>query len=245
MTKYGKIVLVATIAAALVVATGGVAMAASSLDDSASLSNSNTFEGIKNWFKKGITIGQQGSGGVTYYNGTIANSTTDEDGNDNPVTIGDDTRIDGAIYRTEVGGTYPVKFADSLMASKSNTYSLGTNAMPWKNLYLGDDAYQARSSFGVPKAAAVVASDGELSRSTENVTNGDYTISSSRTTTGVFTVDFNFDVSDRYIAITPHGTDTAPTTASYSVSSDTVTVYIADVLGGPALADAAFDIVVF
>lgn len=58
----------------------------------------NTFTGIVNFFPNGIRIGQQGTGGVTYFNGTIANITT-TDGRDNPVTVGDNLRVDGRIQR--------------------------------------------------------------------------------------------------------------------------------------------------
>src|SRR3990167_7786772 len=66
---------------------------------------SNTiFQGTTNWFKKGITIGQQGSGGVTYFNGSIVNNTTDSNGKDNPVTFGDTVRFDGMLYRGSTTG---------------------------------------------------------------------------------------------------------------------------------------------
>jgi len=47
-----------------------------------------------------IYVGSQGSGGVTFFNGTIINSTTN-DGADNPVTFGDNVRIDGRVHRGE------------------------------------------------------------------------------------------------------------------------------------------------
>lgn len=45
-----------------------------------------------------LKVGSQGSGGVTFFNGTIVNNTT-SDGNDNPVTISDNLRVDGGIQR--------------------------------------------------------------------------------------------------------------------------------------------------
>lgn len=47
-----------------------------------------------------IKVGKQGVGGVTFFNGTIVNSTTDN-GADNPVTFGDNVRIDGRVHRGE------------------------------------------------------------------------------------------------------------------------------------------------
>ncbi|MFA5134935.1 MAG: hypothetical protein WC505_04095 [Patescibacteria group bacterium] len=56
-----------------------------------------------------LTVGKQGTGGVTYFNGTIVNDTTGAGTADNPVTFGDNVRIDGRIYRGATAGT-----ADSL-----------------------------------------------------------------------------------------------------------------------------------
>ena len=47
-----------------------------------------------------IYVGSQGIGGVTFFNGTIINNTTDVDtGAEIPVTFGDDVRIDGVLVR--------------------------------------------------------------------------------------------------------------------------------------------------
>ena len=51
-----------------------------------------------------VRIGKQDVGGVTFFNGTIVNETTDASSNGNPVTFGDDVRIDGEIWRGEKGG---------------------------------------------------------------------------------------------------------------------------------------------
>lgn len=51
-----------------------------------------------------LTVGKQGTGGVTFFNGTIINATT-ENGADNPVTFGDNVRIDGRIFRGNTQGT--------------------------------------------------------------------------------------------------------------------------------------------
>lgn len=68
-----------------------------------SVEGDHKFEGIVNWFPNGISIGQQGSGGVTYFNGTIVNDTSTSLG-DNPVTFGDEVRIDGRVFRGSVQG---------------------------------------------------------------------------------------------------------------------------------------------
>ena len=91
-------------------ATFGVAYATTDWNDD------NMFNGTVNWFKNGIRIGQQGSGGVTFFNGTIVNETTNNDA-DNPVAFGDNVRIDGEIWRGETAGpgdNMPVKINDDL-----------------------------------------------------------------------------------------------------------------------------------
>lgn len=52
-----------------------------------------------------LKVGAQSVGGVTYFNGTIINNTTNSTGADNPVTFGDNVRIDGRVYRGIVAGT--------------------------------------------------------------------------------------------------------------------------------------------
>lgn len=52
-----------------------------------------------------LRVGSQDTGGVTYFNGTIINETTGTGGADNPVTFGDNVRIDGRVYRGATAGT--------------------------------------------------------------------------------------------------------------------------------------------
>ena len=88
------------------------------------------FKGETNWFKKGIEVGEQGTGGVAFLNGTIIN-TTNSDGVDNPVTIGDNLRVDGELWRGETAGpgdNMPVKVNDNLevQGTISGTLAEGT-----------------------------------------------------------------------------------------------------------------------
>ena len=65
-----------------------------------------------------LKVGSQGSGGVTFFNGTIVNETTDSEGNGIPITFGDDVRIDGTIYRGATAGpgdSYPLKLYDDVI----------------------------------------------------------------------------------------------------------------------------------
>ncbi len=89
-----------------------------------------------------VYIGKQGVGGVTFFNGTIINATTTDDGSGNPVAFGDDVRIDGTLFRTEVGGDNPLKLADTIRPETTNMYDLGTEANVFRsvratNLYGG------------------------------------------------------------------------------------------------------------
>ncbi|MFH2105066.1 MAG: hypothetical protein ABII72_02405 [Parcubacteria group bacterium] len=61
-----------------------------------------------------LRVGSQGIGGVTYFNGSIVNSTTGDGGADNPVTFGDSVRIDGAITRGTSDQNMPVRIGGNL-----------------------------------------------------------------------------------------------------------------------------------
>jgi hypothetical protein len=82
-----------------------------------------------------VYIGKQDKGGVTFFNGTIVNSTTGEDEANNPVTFGDNVRIDGELFRTEVGGDDPIKLADTIRPQTTATYDLGTKSNQFRNAY--------------------------------------------------------------------------------------------------------------
>ncbi len=248
MTKSLKVVLLASLCATFAIAATGVVLAANPADRD----QDNVFTAITNWFKKGVKIGEQSTGGITQFNGTIINNTTDTNGNDNPVTVGDKMRIDDYIYRVEVGGTYPLKIADSMVPYKSASYSLGTSTYQWKDLYLSGDATlhggvtQDRADFGTAKAAATITSVAAVTRSVENIDDGDYTVSASSSLTGVYLVDFNFRVDDRYIVVTPHGAAAGVyPAATYSVSDEIVTVNTVDVAAHGALVASGFDIVIY
>lgn len=63
-----------------------------------------------------LKVGKQGVGGVTFFNGTIINDTTNSSGGDNPITFGDNVRIDGLVYRGATVGTdddMPFKINDN------------------------------------------------------------------------------------------------------------------------------------
>ncbi|MFA5069762.1 MAG: hypothetical protein WC528_00580 [Patescibacteria group bacterium] len=78
-----------------------------------------------------LKVGQQGLGGVTYFNGTIINATT-TDGADNPVTFGDNIRIDGRLYRGAIqgpGDDKPLIIDDDVEIKGNLTVDLASTAL--------------------------------------------------------------------------------------------------------------------
>ena len=86
-------------------------------------------------FVPSLKVGSQEVGGVTFFNGTIVNNTTDANDADQPVTFGDNVRIDGTIFRTEEGGDNPIKLGDSIRPATDNAYDLGTSTHAFKDGY--------------------------------------------------------------------------------------------------------------
>jgi len=84
-----------------------------------------------------------GEGGVTFFNGTMINASE----GDVPLTMGDDLRVDGMIWRGPSRGTNDdmgLKFADSLWPALDNANDIGTSELQFKdgyftgNLHVGD-----------------------------------------------------------------------------------------------------------
>lgn len=138
-----------------------------------------------------VYIGKQATGGVTFFNGTIINNTTSSDDAageaeaGNPVTFGDDVRIDGAIWRSTAndGGTSPVKVYDDMTVNGNITgdyiYSdnlvYGQNVQATYSLFardmrltpIGGGAVGAKETTTEPEpASSVYDSDNNLSACT-------------------------------------------------------------------------------
>lgn len=109
-----------------------------------------------------LQVGQEGIGGVTYFNGTIVNV-----GENVPVTIGDDLRVDGLIWRGPSLGQadgQALKFGDSLRPLDTNAFNLGFPNKRWKDLYLagllyGEDIIVGRELWGGTKKGIVDGDD--------------------------------------------------------------------------------------
>jgi len=112
-------------------------------------------------FPAGVHIGQQSTGGVTFFNGTIINATEDDEGEGNPVTFGDDVRIDGYIYRgaqdAEVNG--PVRIADSLEVAGSLAVAEMASAMGFTGTSFSGTLMEATYSLKMPVHSTLPSND--------------------------------------------------------------------------------------
>lgn len=89
------IIHIATSTLITTLAITGIAYAATPASNNTTLLNKGTVE------VDSLKVGSAGSGGVTFFNGTIVN-----EGTQTPVTIGDDFRVDGRVWRgTNQGGS--------------------------------------------------------------------------------------------------------------------------------------------
>ena len=81
-----------------------------------------------------IIIGKtDGSGGVTQFNGTMINNSPDA-----PITMGDDLRVDGSIWRSVQNDSTPVKISDPLEVSGSRSSSgLSTGSLVSSSITTG------------------------------------------------------------------------------------------------------------
>lgn len=134
-------VATATFVATLAVA--GVTAAATPAANDTSLLNKGTVE------VDSLKVGKQGSGGVTFFNGTIVNSTS-ENGVENPVTFGDDVRIDGRVWRGATrgaGDSQPFIIEDNAQVDGSLTVG-GTNVIT----ELGNKVSKGAGYISIPAA---------------------------------------------------------------------------------------------
>ncbi len=154
--------LIGVLAFAFVFTMFGVSYAATEWTDD------NTFTGIVNWFPNGVKIGQQGSGGVTFFNGTIVNETTTDEGGDIPVTFGDNVRIDGELWRGENSGpgdNMPVKVNDDMnvygdIAVSGTVDGVDVSAIPDTYVSQGSPSWDSRSGYLSITPGACLPEDG-------------------------------------------------------------------------------------
>jgi len=155
-----------------------------------------------------VRIGKQDVGGVTFFNGTIVNETTDASSNGNPVTFGDDVRIDGMLWRGAVSGpgdSMPLKLNDDVEVYGSLTV-VGNTTLD-SDLIVAGNINQDSESYGAVKSGALVTTTGagcDVRRFF-----GPYNVTCERTGTGRYRITFDgLNVYERFFQITPYTSGT-------------------------------------
>ncbi|GEM_PF-2783063 len=113
---------------------------AATIGDSTTFLGNTSFLGVINNFNKGLRVGTKTGGGVAFLNGTLINDAV-RDGENLPVTIGDDLRVDGTLFRIEAGGSNPLKIADTIMPDQDSAYEIGTSSQQFSNAYFSGTVY--------------------------------------------------------------------------------------------------------
>ncbi|MFH2104708.1 MAG: hypothetical protein ABII72_00530, partial [Parcubacteria group bacterium] len=96
---------------------------------------------------------------VTFFNGSIVNNSVDANGNSTiAVTLADDVRIDGEIYRTEKGGDNAIKISDNVIPTETATNDFGASANRWNSVYAKDGNFSGTLTAGTVAASALSGS---------------------------------------------------------------------------------------
>jgi len=116
-----------------------------------------------------LHVGEEEIGGVTYFNGSIVNI-----GEDVPVTIADDLRVDGAITRGDGEDNMPVKVADDILIQGNLTVEgdVQIGASKISSHWLNSDGVQANYVLRLPHAAEAPNGECETGKLYGDVTAG-------------------------------------------------------------------------
>lgn len=114
--------------------------------------NSSLSATLPSYFFQGMHVGTlDGSGGVLFANGTIINVTrTVKDNKPIPITMGDDLRVDGEIWRGPKKGILdgmPLKISDTMVPTMNDINDLGDSMRKWKDLYLSGTVFGNNAVF--------------------------------------------------------------------------------------------------
>ncbi len=159
--------------------------------------NSSLSATLPSYFFQGMHVGTlDGSGGVLFANGTIINVTrTKKDNKPIPITMGDDLRIDGEIWRGPKKGTedgMPLKISDTMVPTINDINDLGDSTRKWKDLYLSGTIFGNNAIFS-----------GDIDFSDANI--GGLSISNADTLDGIDSTGFALNPHDhdsRYLQLT-------------------------------------------
>lgn len=165
-----------------------------------------------------LRVGSQGTGGVTYFNGSIVNSTTGDSGSDNPVAFGDNVRIDGYLQRgtgrtndgmpvwvgddarfdgvmwggPKKGNTadgQSLVMADAVRPAMDDTNDFGSAGYRWKNGY-----FTRNLSAGMITTTGDATIGGDISTTYDIIAGNDLHVGSSADVVGDLIVSGNADV---------------------------------------------------
>jgi len=183
-----KKLMIALIVTASIALTAGIVNAAATHNVTSQFGPEGDIYQVDGTMKmRSLMVGEQDVGGVTYFNGTIINTTTNS-GADNPVTFGDNVRIDGRVYRGATAGTsdsQPFIVNDNMEVTGSLTVGnlLGTGIVSSDNISdatiattdIADDAVTPAKINGdgganLPIAYGYCDSNGATRGGTSNVT---------------------------------------------------------------------------
>lgn len=119
-----------------------------------------SFKGQGQFEVDSLKVGVQGSGGVTAFNGTIINNTTGANNSDQPVTFGDNVRIDGRVYRGATAGTTDtMPFIINDNTEIAGTLSVGGNSVKGTKRYSGTIDRTASGDFVATFSSGITCSD--------------------------------------------------------------------------------------
>ncbi|MFH1367009.1 MAG: hypothetical protein ABIH38_03400 [Patescibacteria group bacterium] len=176
-----KLQVVMTVVLSLFISTGIVYAATRNVTSTLGGATGDIFEVSGGLKANNLTVGAQGTGGVTFFNGTIVNITTTA-GADNPVTFGDNVRIDGRIYRGATAGTsdtLPVIINDNLEVAGSLSVASIASSGVVSSANLADNAVtSAKITDGT-----IVAADLATNAVTQNAEDENTTITTIKTGT--------------------------------------------------------------
>jgi len=169
-----------------------------------------------------VYIGKQDEGGVTFFNGTIVNSTTGDEDADNPVTFGDNVRIDGRVHRGEdfgPGDDMPFIINDDVQIMGNLTLALSDSSDDSSDSDSDSDS-SGTSTLTVGDITSVTTVSG--SGLTGGGTSGDIALSVSGVTTAMITngTIATVDLADDAVTGAKIDADTNITAASYSYNTN-------------------------
>lgn len=157
-----KSLIILTVIIAATALTAGIVQAAATHNVTTHLGPAGDIYQVEGTMKlKSVMIGEQGVGGVTYFNGSIVNNTT-ESSVDNPVTFGDNVRVDGRVWRGATAGpgdTAPFIVNDDMevtgdlttgdiMPAANSTYSLGAPTNQFKDAFFNGTVWLSGTVLG-------------------------------------------------------------------------------------------------